>query len=491
MEKSEGAIKQFSRDLTSLVQARKIPSYLIYLIVVNFLFTLMRLQDFPALGFLGTIRLPGVLSYLLGILILPFFYVAKKAFCVKVLLVLLFFEGIRGVLGYFVIETMVVNDAWHFHTWQILLIYLFSLICPIIALLSNGRGLRLIVSILVYMGILLGAYSLTHSGFGPGGHIGDENDNCLFLVSILPFPFYYISFKRTAGSKVIGLTSFFLLLFGIIRTNSRGGFLGLLAVLAIYFILSKRKIVWIFSASIISLLTLPFVPQEYINEITSIRTEAAQGTGTIEERMHTWKIITRMWLDPDNILFGVGLENSKWNLYRYEGSGAGIYEKSLGGRATHSLYFQVIGDLGIWGIVIFLSLIFQSLFSLKKLYKTMNSVEIGIKQLMFKMKSVPTLKTNSTDEFNDNKTDEEILAFQAALLKEISFIKGGVPVIFSSWCGVLAAALGISVAYYPSFWLYCALSAAFVSYAQGIKSLALRLETMIINSSDDFKSRMN
>jgi len=52
-------------------------------------------------------------------------------------------------------------------------------------------------------------------------------------------------------------------------------------------------------------------------------------------------------------------------------------------------------------------------------------------------------------------------------------------VVFSSWFGLLVSALGISVAYYPPFWLFCALSLSIYIYYEKIKELVRRVEEVL------------
>ncbi|HMO18095.1 MAG TPA: O-antigen ligase family protein [Oligoflexia bacterium] len=470
------------KSLTSDVSGYRISKVLYILFFIHSAFLVMRFQDFPGMGWLGSIRVPGVFSLMMAVIGISFFFrfpQIRKVFFVLLVIPFIVFEAIRGVLGYTILQDWVLNDAWQFSAWIVIVTYFLSFMIPIVTFMSSGKGLRLIAGALVFCGMLLGIYSITHSGFGPGGHIGDENDHCLFLVSLLPFPFFYMSYKRGFGfSRLLGLLSFFMIFFGAIRTNSRGGFLGLVAVLAVFFLVSKRKLLWIISALVIALVSIPFIPDEYWGEVYSIKTDSTSKTGTMRERFDTWEIVYRMWRDPSNTVFGVGLENTKWNTYLYEPDGAGFTKKSLAGRATHSFYFQVLGDLGLWGVFIYGALIIHSLRSLRKLYKLGSFLESRVLSL----KIIPDINGSQVGNVGESSKQDhtQLNRIRQILIGEARFLKGGAPALFSAWFGMLVSALGISVAYYPSFWMYTALTASFYLYGERVKRFCMEFEKLIV-----------
>ncbi len=462
--------KKVNHGIVRTLQGNNVPLALIYLFYVHILFLVFQFHNFPGIKVLGIIRLPGVISFLLCFIFIPFLVKVKKYLLVKLYVLVLFIEGARGVLGYTVFPDMVVNDKWQFEIWQLLLIYFLSLIVPLISIYSNGKGLRLLIVTFVFMGGLLGLWSITHAGFGPGGYLHDENDHCLLLVSLLPYPFFLITINKNMIVRIMSLGSAFFLLLGIIMTKSRGGYLGLFAVLIVFFLMSRRKGVWIASAFVLGLASLPFVPQDFWGEVESIKVESQQGSGTIQERLDTWSIVTKMWLDPKNTLFGVGLENSRFNLGDYEDSAAGTYVKSLRGRSTHSFYFQLLGDLGVYGVLLFATLVVSSLLMLRGIFKESAELEKLLERVIYKREEAG----------KKLKKDERIPEYSYKLLmrlhKEITFIRNLSPVIFSSWFGMLMSALGISIAYYPPFWLYCALSLSVFIYYEKIKLLVKQAE---------------
>jgi O-antigen ligase len=80
--------------------------------------------------------------------------------------------------------------------------------------------------------------------------------------------------------------------------------------------------------------------------------------GTRIERFHTWEIGWEMFKDKPIFGVGAGSFANTSHLYEAKTSWYTGHEKSLSGRAAHSLYFQVIPELGIIGICIFAYILF-------------------------------------------------------------------------------------------------------------------------------------
>lgn len=429
-------------------------STLVFFTILNLFFTVMRFQDFSGMGFLGSIRLPVVLIFVAIILVLPMLS-RQWLKPMKLMLVFLVFEAVRGVFGYIVFENLVRNDAWQINILQTIFQYVFSMVFPLVFCFSNGFQLRKLIKVLLFMGFALGLWSLTHGGMGPGGYLGDENDNCFALVALLPLPFVYYSITNNILSRLLCLGTGLMLTLGVAATNSRGGFIGFSLVIIFQFLLSRRKAKWIASAFFLALVALPMIPQKYWNEIYSIKTEAKSNDGTIHERMETWTFITRMWLDPKNTLTGVGLENSRWNLGDYEDSDSGISKRSLAGRAAHSMYFQILGDLGIWGIYIMGGIILISINQLRQVRKQAKKIS----NLLY------------SDSLAEKR--EKLGPLLSSVTSELKFVDLLSAAVLCSWLGALGAGVGVSVAYYPILWLLAGFSMAIYLYWTRIRDTVL------------------
>ena len=189
-------------------------------------------------------------------------------------------------------------------------------------------------------------WGLTHGGMGNGSFLTDENDFALAMSIALPFAVLGAPAMASKPWKTIFLLGAGLFLAAIIGSFSRGGFIALLAVGVAMLMFTKHKlrILALSAVAVVGLMVL--APAAYWKEIATI---ADTDQGTAKRRTEQWKTATTMWLD--NPIFGVGQGNVPWNSMRYEV--VEPHSKSEAGRQVHSLYFTLLPELGILGVVIF------------------------------------------------------------------------------------------------------------------------------------------
>jgi probable O-glycosylation ligase (exosortase A-associated) len=195
-----------------------------------------------------------------------------------------------------------------------------------------------------------GVWGITHGGRGTGGVFWDENDVALALTIGLPFTYFLIRFQKAVTMRIalgVGMAS---MLGGIVASNSRGGFVGLLSVALFTWLMSKHKLRLIALGFVAAGFLALVAPAKYWDEM---RTITDDGESTRVERIESWTIGWRAFMD--NPVFGVGPGNINWHMTRYEDFNPN--KKSLGGRATHSLYFTLIPEMGLIGIVLYVWLI--------------------------------------------------------------------------------------------------------------------------------------
>jgi O-antigen ligase len=150
-----------------------------------------------------------------------------------------------------------------------------------------------------------------------------------------------------------------LMLLGVVLSSSRGGFLGVIAVFGAMWWLSVKRgkiamagcLIGIVAGSVL----LSLLPPAYLADMESINDKE---DGTRIERFHTWEIGWEMFKDKPIFGVGAGSFANTSHLYEAKTSWYTGHEKSLSGRAAHSLYFQVIPELGIIGICIFAYILF-------------------------------------------------------------------------------------------------------------------------------------
>jgi O-antigen ligase len=195
-------------------------------------------------------------------------------------------------------------------------------------------------------------FGLTHGGRGPGGFMGDENDLAVACCTALAFAFF--GFEYLSGWKkyaALGLAIVFVT--SIVVSFSRGGFVGLVVVVAYCFVASRRKgrSIVVFAVSIAAFFAL--APQKYIDEIKTLTDTSG---GTVETRRFLWDTAYNMWRDYP--LIGVGGGNFTFLAGEYQPRG-GAYQKpeylerNWSGTTVHSLYFELLSEMGIAGVILF------------------------------------------------------------------------------------------------------------------------------------------
>ncbi len=444
------------------------------LVLASLFLNFVRPQDLPGLTFVGSIRLPGLMSVLVIIV-----WLAKMnqgwTKPTKYMAVLLVFEGLRGIVGKYLDpgDVIVRNDYWQFQTWRDLLAQFLGLAFPIAVFFSRRIMINRLVASFNFIVFVLGLYAITHAGRGPGGFLEDENDLCLVLVMFLPVAILSISRAVSSAGRIAGMVAAVLAFAGIVATLSRGGFLGLVAVLAYLLLSSRRKMLAAGVMIVCAIAVMPLVSSRYWMEVESIQSDVSGGTGTVQQRIDMWKVAYAMWSDPRHIVFGVGLGNTPYWFRDYEPRERLLRERSLAGRAVHSLYFQLLPEMGLFGIFIVGNVIIGTLM--------LNRRAAGKARLLGEtaqsaVRELRLLSSGEAGSTADARRQLEIAAVASpaereaiswmlhVLQKEAALVESDLRMMNAAMLGVLTAGIGISVLYYPPLWVLAGTSAAMQNY---------------------------
>ena len=303
----------------------------------------------------------------------------------------------------------------------------------IVAFVNSTKRMHKLI--LMWLGVhtVLAINGILHHGQGVGGWMGDENDFGMEMNVAIPVAFFMYQGATSQGSKVLYICLSGLFVMALVSTGSRGGFLGLLAVGAYCWFYSPRKIMSLLVGVCLAGLVLIAAPQEYWDRIATITDDSTMESGTAGQRMFTWGIGWEMFLA--NPILGVGQANFPWTLGEYLG-GRTWQTKSLSGRQAHSLYFTLLPELGLVGVVIFGSMVY------------LNYRDTRVRQLR------PRLGGPAV---NSDKEKESQL-YRAALYGNA--ILGGM-------IGYLVTSTFISTLWYPTFWIMMGLAVALKNTTQG------------------------
>lgn len=242
------------------------------------------------------------------------------------------------------------------HVMKTFLTQYFPLYFSLILLLDSRDKVNRMLTFWVLIHGIVAVITILKGGIGPGSFIANQNDVALALTMCIPFAFYlFVSSRdRSFLIRLFLLTCMVLMLVALVTTQSRGGFVALSAAGFCLWWFSRRRTAIALTVGLLALLTggltISLLPDDYVREIQSI-TDPSNSTRV--ERLRTWEVAWIMY--KNNPINGVGVWNFPFHVEQYlpETSWWTGFEKSLQGRVTHSVYFEVISELGTIGVLVF------------------------------------------------------------------------------------------------------------------------------------------
>jgi putative inorganic carbon (hco3(-)) transporter len=177
--------------------------------------------------------------------------------------------------------------------------------------------------------------------------LGDGNDFSLSLCILLPLAMLLALHAVGKASRIFYWTIAAIVLLAIIGTQSRGATLGIAALSGYLWLHSSRKGLGIVVIVLALLVVMIYAPPVYFQRMGTIT--KYQQDSSAEGRIHAWKAGARM--AADNVL-GVGAGNFPNSFPKYRSGDAPVRWMT-----AHSMYFLVLGELGIFGLLVLLKLI--------------------------------------------------------------------------------------------------------------------------------------
>lgn len=183
-----------------------------------------------------------------------------------------------------------------------------------------------------------------------GGMFQNPNDLALNMVTVLPLAVLHAIHSTSTWRRLLATGGAFLMIGATVVSQSRGGFLGLAAMMLVLAVqIGKKAPALIAGGALALFLALPLVPPSYWNRISSITNADLDDSGSREAR---------------RILFGEAWE--AFLTHPITGLGAGNFkaykprERNEPWQEAHNALLQVASELGLFGIAIFLFLVYQA-----------------------------------------------------------------------------------------------------------------------------------
>lgn len=217
-----------------------------------------------------------------------------------------------------------------------------------------------------FHGVLEGAKFVAsaggHSVWGPAGSIiSDNNHFALAMVAVLPIVFYLYRQAQHRLLKYALIGSSLLVMLSVMGTYSRGGLVGIAALGLFALLRTNKKLKYILAVFPIVVAAIIFAPDKWSNRMDTIAT--AETDSSFMGRVVAWKLSTLIAMDQP--LLGGGFhavqQFSVWSAYSRKIDQLDFIPTPApdpyASHAAHSIYFQVLGDMGFLGLIVFLAIL--------------------------------------------------------------------------------------------------------------------------------------
>lgn len=218
-----------------------------------------------------------------------------------------------------------------------------------------------------------------HVVYGISSTFNDNNLSAFATLVTIPMCIYLIAQYKHSKILQLGLVGLVCssVIF-VLGSDSRGGLLGLLALGGFYFFKSKHKLLMTSVAFVLGVFALSLMDDQWFERMNTIK-EADQDE-SFQGRLIAWKL--SILLAIQSPIWGAGFDSvavrsvwtgvlQYWDLVSFIPSN--FPEK---GHVAHSIYFQVLGDIGFVGFFLFFGIIATCYFRFKRYSRQSDNDEL-------------------------------------------------------------------------------------------------------------------
>lgn len=248
---------------------------------------------------------------------------------------------------------------------------LFSLVMPFFVRERVHMHALIIVIVLGFglHGVLNGLKTIAslggHNMLGPAGTmIADRNHLSTALALTLPLLYYLFQQSSHRLIRLAFLGAFVVVALSIVGGGSRGGFVALTVVSGWLVITSRKRWSALALLAVLAMLFVNLAPEEWLNRLSTI--ETAGEDESFMGRVIAWQVSSAIALG--NPVFGGGFHavqaQAIWEEFLRAPSLLGFLNlpvPEFSAKAAHSIYFEIMGDMGFVGLFIFLGILFHAI----------------------------------------------------------------------------------------------------------------------------------
>jgi putative inorganic carbon (HCO3(-)) transporter len=266
-----------------------------------------------------------------------------------VTVVFILFTLWMSVTSLFAIHPDQVNDQW------IKVYKIFGMTLVVLMLLKERKHIELMIWTIVvslgFYGVKGGIFTIRSGGsdrvWGPEGtFIDGNNEIALALVMVIPLMYYLRSITLDKRGRLAFLAAMLLCALASLGSYSRGAALAIGAMAVFLWFKSSEKLTLGLLMAIVVPMLLLFMPSQWHERIDTIN-EYEEDSSAMG-RINAWRMAIN--LASDRPFVGGGFQ-----IYD-----AGVFlqyaPNPLDVHAAHSIYFQVLGEHGYIGLLLYLAL---------------------------------------------------------------------------------------------------------------------------------------
>lgn len=254
------------------------------------------------------------------------------------------------------------------------------LFCLLMPMLANDRFRIHAIAVMMalalsFHGVLDGLKFIASGGahnaqsnpkFGDNNHLG------LILLMALPVLYYLQHYAASRLARLVFLGALVLTLLAVMSTNSRAGLVGLLVVGGAVVLTTRRRWSGLISVMLAAVLLTQVAPADWTNRMETI--QSADEDASFMGRVAAWKVSSAIAVAHPFAGGGFRALQSApvWDQFKSQPSLLDFVETpelSRSGVAAHSIWFEVMGDLGFVGLFLFVALVVNAFLTRRQVWK--------------------------------------------------------------------------------------------------------------------------
>jgi len=205
---------------------------------------------------------------------------------------------------------------------------------------------------------------------------GDENSTAAIILMSVPLLIYVGKYSINKKVKAACAGGVILSVVSVVGTYSRGGFIGLTVLLFSHFSIIRKKLAFSIVILMLILIGASLAPDSWVSRISS--TGNAQQDSSFMGRVIQWKILTLMALDHPLLGGGIlaNVYGPIWSSYAARLQTELTFVPTPPPStplASHSIYFQILGENGFIGLAIFVALYMVAFSCIRKIKKAVRN----------------------------------------------------------------------------------------------------------------------